>query len=59
MDSWSFNRTAKQLTLNPSAASAPNCGKEHVPTESADYVQGKRTKLHERAPNSKANRHQN
>jgi len=45
----------KQLTLNPSAATPPSCSKEHDPTKSLDYAQSKRTELHERAPNSKAN----
>jgi hypothetical protein len=45
----------ERMTLNPSAASAPSCSKEHDPTKSVGYVQGKRTKLHERAPSSKTN----
>jgi hypothetical protein len=47
--------TAEQLTLNPNSASAPSCSKQHDPTESVDWAQGKRTELHERALNSKTN----
>src|SRR5215469_3195615 len=47
--------TRAKLTLNPNSASAPNCSKEHHPTESVECEPGKRTKLHERAPNSKTN----
>jgi len=36
----------RQLTLNPNCSSAPKCTEEHDPTESVEYAQGKRTKLH-------------
>jgi hypothetical protein len=47
--------TTRALQLNPNAASAASCTKEHDPTESVDFAQWKCTKLHESAPNSKTN----